>query len=96
MEHVSNVKYNLPAEKYIEQLPEYENFGCKSKLRLNLDKIPDLGWKWCEKFNSTSIGQTLMINTVCIGTVIKSQAQLNCDCNLIASPMELLIMSVKH
>ena len=45
MEHVSNVKYILPAEKYIEQLPEYENFGCKSRLRLNPDKIPDLNWK---------------------------------------------------
>ena len=37
MEHASNVKYFLPAEKYIEQLPEYENFSHKSKLRLNLD-----------------------------------------------------------
>ena len=24
MEHVSNVKYILPAEKYIEQFPEYD------------------------------------------------------------------------
>ena len=31
MEHVSNVKYILPAEKYIEQHSEYENFSHKSK-----------------------------------------------------------------
>ena len=31
MEHVSNVKYILPAERYIDQLPKYENFGHKSK-----------------------------------------------------------------
>ena len=32
MEHVSNVKYILPADKYIGQLSKYENFGHKSKL----------------------------------------------------------------
>ena len=31
-EHVSNFKYILPAEKYIGQLSEYENFGRKSEL----------------------------------------------------------------
>ena len=87
MEHVSNVKYILPAEKYIEQLPEYENFGCKSRLRLNPDKIPDLNWKWCKELNITSVGQTVTINTVYIGTILKSQAHLDCDCNLVASPM---------
>ena len=96
MEHVSNVKYILPAEKYIEQLPEYENFGCKSKLRLNPDKIPDLNWKWCQKLNTTSVGQIVTINTVYIGTILKSQAQINCDCSLVDSPMQLPIMSVKH
>ena len=64
MEHVSNVKYILPAEKYIEQLPEYENFGCKSRLRLNPDKIPDLNWKWHQELNTTSIGQIVTINSV--------------------------------
>ena len=54
MEHVSNVKYILSAEKYIEQLPEYENFGCMSRFRLNPGKIPDLNWKWCKELNTTS------------------------------------------
>ena len=96
MEHVSNVKYILPAEQYIEQLPEYENLSHKSKLRLNLDKIPDLGWKWYERFNSTSVGQMITIDTVYIGTVIKSQAHLSCDCHLIASLMKIPIMSIGH
>ena len=96
MEDVSNVKYILPAEKCIEQLPGYENFGHKSKLRLNPYKVPNLNWKWCEELNTTSVGQTVMINTVYIGTILKSQAQLNCDCCLIASPIWLPIMSVKH
>ena len=44
------LKYIVPAEKYIEQLPEYENFGHKSNLRLNPDKIPDLGWNGVKNF----------------------------------------------
>ena len=27
MEHISNIKYIMPAERYISQLPDYEFFG---------------------------------------------------------------------
>ena len=27
MEHISNIKYIMPAERYISQLPDYEHFG---------------------------------------------------------------------
>ena len=32
MEHISNIKYFMPAERYISQLPDYESFGRQTKL----------------------------------------------------------------
>ena len=45
MEHISNIKYIMPAERYISQIPDYETFGHQTKLRLNPRNIPDLSWK---------------------------------------------------
>ena len=42
MEHISNIKYIMAAERYISQLPDYEIFGCQTKLHLNPRNIPDL------------------------------------------------------
>ena len=32
MEHIRNIKYFMPAERYISQLPDYESFGRQTKL----------------------------------------------------------------
>ena len=45
MEHISNIKYVMPAERYISQIPDYETFGRQTKLCLNPRNIPDLSWK---------------------------------------------------
>ena len=45
MEHISNIKYIMPAERYISQLPDYGISGCQTKLCLNPRNIPDLSWK---------------------------------------------------
>ena len=42
MKHVKHVKYILPADQYIKQIPDYSAFGRKTTLRLNPDKILDL------------------------------------------------------
>ena len=43
--HIKHVKYILPTNKYIDQLPDYSGFGRKTTLRINPDQIPDLHWK---------------------------------------------------
>ena len=35
MEHISNIKYIMPTECYISQIPDYETFGRQTKLCLN-------------------------------------------------------------
>ena len=57
MEHISNIKYIMPAERYISQLPDYERFGQQSKLCLNPKNIPDLSWKWADTVNTQDIGK---------------------------------------
>ena len=42
-EHRKHVEYILPAENVIADMPKYERFGRKSKLRLAPSAIPDLG-----------------------------------------------------
>ena len=40
--HLTNVKYILPVDNVITKLPDYQSFGRKTKLRLNLDRISNL------------------------------------------------------
>ena len=57
MEHISNIKYIMLAERYISQLPDYELFGRQTKLCLNPKNIPDLSWKWADMVNMQDIGK---------------------------------------
>ena len=58
MKHVKHVKYVLPTDKYINQLPSYSWFGRKTTLRINPDQIPDLHWKLVDTYHTMNIGQT--------------------------------------
>ena len=57
IEHISNIKYMMPTECYISQIPDYETFGCPMKLCLNPCNIPDLSWKWAEMVHTQDIGK---------------------------------------
>ena len=57
MEHISNIKYIMPAERYISQLLDYELFGHQTRLHLNPRNIPDLSWKWADTINMQDIGK---------------------------------------
>ena len=57
MEHIGNIKYIMPAERYISQIPDYETFGHQTKLHLNPRYIPDLSWKWAETVHTQDIGR---------------------------------------
>ena len=58
-EHISHVKYMLPADNVIRQMPDYSQFGRKTTLRLNPDNIPDLNWKLATSLNIVPIPNTL-------------------------------------
>ena len=57
MEHISNIKYIMPAEQYISQLPDYEIFDWQTKLHLNPRNIPDLSWKRADTIHTQDISQ---------------------------------------
>ena len=56
MKHVKHVKYILPPDRYIKQIPDYNAFGRKTTLRLNLDRIPDLHWSLADSYHIINIG----------------------------------------
>ena len=64
MEHKKFVKYILPAERIISEIPDYERFGRKSKLRLHPSTIPDLGLEWMEDLHSYDIGQASRVKDI--------------------------------
>ena len=70
MKHIKYVKYILPEDQYIKQIPDYSTFRRKTTLRMNPDKIPDLNWKLGNTYHTTNIGQTRFqttdISTHCI------------------------------
>ena len=51
--HLTDVKYILPVDNVIAKLPDYQSFGRKTKLRLNLDRIPNLHWNLSTTLNMT-------------------------------------------
>ena len=51
--HITDVKYILPVDNIIKSIPQYHNFGRKTTLRLNPDKIPDLQWNLATTLNTT-------------------------------------------
>ena len=57
MKHIKHVKHILPADKYVDQLPDYSGFGRKTTLRINPNQIPDLHWKLANTYHTTNIGQ---------------------------------------
>ena len=59
MKHVKHVKYILPADRYIKQLPNYNTFGRKSTLRLNSNKIHYLHLSLADSYHTTDIGLTI-------------------------------------
>ena len=58
MKHIKHVKYILPADQYIKQIPDYSAFGRKATLRMSPDTIPDLNCKLVNTYHTTNIGQT--------------------------------------
>ena len=57
MKHIKHVKYILPADQYIKQIPDYSTFGRKATLRMNPDQILDLHWNLASTYHTTNIGQ---------------------------------------
>ena len=58
MKHIKHIKHILPANKYIDQLPDYSGFGRKITLRINPNQIQDLHWKLANTYHTTEIGQS--------------------------------------
>ena len=70
MKHIKDVKYILPTNKYINQLPNYSGFGRKTTLRINPSQIPDLHWKLTNSNHTTNIGQTDAVTTsICVHSI---------------------------
>ena len=67
MKYVKHVKYILPSNRHIKQLPVYNAFGRKTTLRLNPDRIPDLHWNLVNSYHTRDIGLTTS-NTKIIST----------------------------
>ena len=79
MKHVKHVKYILPVDQYIKQVPDYSAFERKTTLRMNPDKIPDLYWNLLNTYHTTNIGhtdsQTIWVPTHCINIDTLSYAK---------------------
>ena len=62
MVHITDVKYILPADNIIAKLPDYNKFGCKTKLRPNPQNVPDLNWELATTANTKPTPPTTIIN----------------------------------
>ena len=100
MKPVKHVKYILPADRYIKQIPDYSAFGRKTTLRLDPDRKPDLHWILKDSYHTTNIGlvdsSTLLKSTKYVGVGTLSYAKgdrcqewcgttLNTDVNVLQS-----------
>ena len=74
MKHIKHIKYILPADRYVNQLPAYSGFGRNTTLRMNPNQIPDLHWKLANTYHTTNIGHletrctTLSVHDITVNT----------------------------
>ena len=78
MKHIKHVKYVLPADRYINQLPNYSQFGRKSMLRINPDQIPDLHWKLVNTYHTTNIRQVTFKDHTVHEVTLHTSVDTNC------------------
>ena len=78
MKHIKHIKYVLPADNYINKLPDYSRFGRKTTLRINPNQIPDLHWKLANTYHTTDIGQTEITNVSIHDIIVNT---FTCTCN---------------
>ena len=57
MKHIKHVKYILPVDGYIKQIPNYSTLGRKATLQMNPYQIPDLHWNLTNTYHTTNIEQ---------------------------------------
>ena len=65
--HITDIKYILPAENIVRKLPDATKFGRKTKLRINVDQIPNLNWQLATHTTSITQGkneQPAQVSTV--------------------------------
>ena len=74
--HIQDIKYVLPADSIIAKLPNYDNFGRKTTLRINPDNIPDLHWELATLANSitstTNSYSTPKSDLISVNTLVTS------------------------
>ena len=68
--HIKHVKPILPADRVVNAIPDYTQFGRRTKLLLDPNKIPDSGWTLTTKVSSLP-----GINTMTNKDVMGSQEQ---------------------
>ena len=78
MKHIKHVKHVLPADKYINQLPNYSKFGRKTMLRINPNQIPDLHWKLAHTYHTMNIRQVSITNHHVHDVALTTPANTNC------------------
>ena len=111
MKYIKHMKYILPADRYIKQIPDYSAFGRKTTFRMNPDKIPDLHWNLANKYHIRDIGQVdaqvTCISTHCIDVATLSHGEgnrcgnwcgttLNTDTIILQSNIDPVVCSVIH
>ena len=109
MRHIKHVKYILPADKYIKQLPDYLMFRRKMMLRINPDLVPNLHWKLPNTYHTTSIGHVETQNSTVFVLYINAETlsyargdkcgewcrtTLNTDMSTSQSKWELTVCSI--
>ena len=95
MKHIKHVKYVLPTDKHISQLPNYSQFGRRTTLRLNPDHILELHWKLSDTYHTTNIGQReIKDNTIHDINTLTDHISLSTETCTTQSKREPLVCSV--
>ena len=75
--HISDVKYIMPVDSIIQQLPDFPQLGRKTKYNLNPDHIIDLNWCLATTINTnplTTLTTTSTINPInSLPTIMSTQ-----------------------
>ena len=68
--HIKHIKPILPADRVVNAIPDYTQFGRRTKLSLDPNKIPDFGWTL-----TTKVSSLLGVDVMADKGIVASQGQ---------------------
>ena len=74
--HIKHAKPIIPVDRVMQSLPDYTNYGRKSRYNINVDELPDLNWSLSTIVNTFTTPTTTISDIVSGGSTTTTMSSM--------------------